>query len=80
MSLVQILESREATRPIGKLVEQVRSATHKSVEDLWSAFLEVGTVDMVRATDDALRLMVNSGDHTKAMKLLEGMWRQSFHI
>ena len=74
MSIAQILGKHEVTRPIEKLVEKVRNAAHKSVEDLWSAFLEVGDLDMVRATDAALRLLVSSGDHTKAMKLLEGIY------
>ena len=55
MSFAQILERREVTRPIEKLVERVRSAANESAEDLWSAFLEVGEMDMVRATDAALR-------------------------
>ena len=74
MSLAQILEKHEVTRPIEKLIEMVRSTAHKSVEDLWSAFLEVGDLDIVRAADAALRLLVSSGDHTKAMKLLEGIY------
>ena len=73
MSLVKNVKKHEVTRPIEKLIEMVRSTAHKSVEDLWSAFLEVGDLDMVRTTDAALRLLVSSGDHTKAMKLLEGI-------
>ena len=74
MSFAQILEKHEVTRSIEKLVEKVRNAADKCAEDLWSAFLEVGDLDMVRATDAALRLLVSSGDHTKAMKLLEGIY------
>ena len=74
MSLAQILEKREVTRPIEKLVEKVRSAANESVGDLWSAFLEVGDLDMVRATDAALRLLVSCGEHIRAMKLLEGIY------
>ena len=74
MSLAQILERHEVTRPIEKLVEKVRSAANESAGDLWSAFLEVGDLDMVRATDAALRLLVSCGDHIKAMKLLEGIY------
>ena len=74
MSFEQILEKHEVTRSIEKLVEKVRNAADKCVEDLWSAFLEVGDLDMVRATDAALRLLVSSGDHTKVMKLLEGIY------
>ena len=40
------------------------------MEALWSAFLEVGDLDMVRSTETALRLMASHGDHTGAMKLL----------
>ena len=74
MSLVKNVKKHEVTRSIEKLIEMVRSTAHKSVEDLWSAFLEVGDLDMVRATDAALRLLVSSGDHAKAMKLLEGIY------
>ena len=74
MSLAQILERREVTRPVEKLVETVRSAANESAGDLWSAFLEVGDLDMVRATDAALRLLVSCGEHIRAMKLLEGIY------
>lgn len=62
------------TRPIEKLVEKVRNAANESAGDLWSAFLEVGEMDMVRAMDAALRLLVSCGDHIRAMKLLEGIY------
>ena len=74
MSLAQILERREVTRPVEKLVEKVRSAANESAGDLWSAFLEVCDLDMVRATDAALRLLVSCGEHIRAMKLLEGIY------
>ena len=74
MNLVQNREKHEVTKPIEKLAEKVRSAANESAGDLWSAFLEVGEMDMVRATDTALRLLVNSGDHIKAMTLLEGIY------
>ena len=74
MSLAQIQERREVTKPIEKLVEKVRSAANESAGDLWGAFLEVGDLDMVRVTDTALRLLVSCGDHIKAMKLLEGLY------
>ena len=44
------------------------------MEALWSAFLEAGDLDMVRSTEKALRLMASHGDHTGAMKLLEGIY------
>ena len=59
---------------IEKLADEVRSAAYKSVEGLWSAFLEVGELDMVRATEKALRLLVSHGDYTGAMKMLEGIY------
>lgn len=31
-------------------------------------------MDMVRAMEKALRLLVSNGDHTGAMKLLEGVY------
>ena len=74
MSIAQIQERREVTKPIEKLVEKVRSAANESAGDLWSAFLEVGDLDMVRATDAALRLLVSCGEHIRAMKLLEGIY------
>ena len=74
MSLARIMERREVTKPIEKLVNEFRNAAYESVESLWSAFLEVGDLDMVRATDTALRLLVSYGDHIKAMKLLEGIY------
>ena len=74
MSLARIMERREVTKPIEKLVNEFRSAAYESVESLWSAFLEVGDLDMVRATDTALRLLVSCGDHIKAMKLLGGIY------
>ena len=33
---------------IEKLAEEVRSAAYKSMEGLWSAFLEVGELDSIR--------------------------------
>ena len=74
MNLVISREKHDVTRPIEKLIEKVRSAANESAGDLWSAFLEVGDLDMVRATDAALRLLVSCGDHIKAMKLLEGIY------
>ena len=44
------------------------------MESLWSAFLEVGELDMVRATEKALRLLASHGDYTGAMKMLEGIY------
>ncbi len=59
---------------IEKLADEVRSAAYKSMEALWSAFLEVGELDMVWATEKALRLLVSHGDYTGAMKVLEGIY------
>ena len=59
---------------VWKLHDEVSNATFESMEALWSAFLEVGDLDMVRSTGTALRLMVSHGDHTGAMKLLEGIY------
>lgn len=58
---------------VWKLHDEVSSAAFESMEALWSAFLEVGDLDMVRSTEKALRLMASHGDHTGAMKLLEGI-------
>ena len=59
---------------IDKLCDEVRDTACQSVEGLWSAFLEVGELDMVRATEKSLRLMTSSGDYTGAMKVLEGIY------
>ena len=59
---------------IDKLCDEVRSAAYQSVECLWSAFLEVGELDMVRATEKALRLITSHGDYTGAMQVLEGIY------
>ena len=67
-------EAQTSEARIEKLADEVRSAAYKSVEALWSAFLEVGELDMVQAEEKALRLMVSHGDGTGAMKLLEGIY------
>ena len=67
-------EAQDSEARIEKLADEVRSAAYKSVEGLWSAFLEVGELDMVQATEKALRLLVSHGDCTGAMKVLEGVY------
>ena len=67
-------EAQNSEARIEKLADEVCSAAYKSMEALWSAFLEVGELDMVRATEKALRLLVSHGDHTGAMKVLEGVY------
>ena len=67
-------EAQNNEARIEKLAEEVRSTAYKSMEGLWSAFLEVGELDMVRATEKALRLLVSHGDYTGAMKMLEGIY------
>ena len=67
-------EAQNTEERIEKLAEEVHSAAYKSMESLWSAFLEVGELDMVRATEKALRLLVSHGDYTGAMKMLEGIY------
>ena len=67
-------KKQENKSTIDKLTEEVYDAARKSMEALWSAFLEVGELDMVRATEKALRLLVSHGDHTGAMKVLEGVY------
>ena len=57
-----------------KLCEKICITARDSVATLWSAFLEVGELDMVRATEKALRLMVSHGDYTGAMKMLDGIY------
>ena len=69
-----ITKKQENKSTIDKLTEEVYDAARKSMEALWSAFLEVGELDMVRATEKALRLLVSHGDYTGAMKLLEGIY------
>ena len=69
-----ITKKQENKSTIDKLTEEVYDAARKSMEALWSAFLEVGELDMVRATEKALRLMVSHGDCTGAMKVLEGVY------
>ena len=67
-------EAQNSEARIEKLADEVRSAAQQSVEGLWSAFLEVGELDMVRATEKALRLLVSHGDYTGAMQVLEGIY------
>ena len=67
-------EVQNSVARVEKLADEVRSAAQQSMEALWSAFLEVGELDMVRATEKALRLMVSHGDCTGAMKVLEGVY------
>ena len=67
-------EDRNSEARIEKLAGEVRSAAYQSMEALWSAFLEVGELDMVRAAEKALRLMASHSDYTGAMKLLEGIY------
>ena len=79
-------ETQNSEARIEKLADEVRSAAYESATALWSAFLEVGELDMVHATEKALRLLVSHGDHTGAMKLLEGIyalvevWRTYWHF
>ena len=73
MKIIKMKEQKN-NPTIDKLTEEVRNAACKSTEALWGAFLEVGELDMVRATEKALRLMVSHGDHTGAMKVLEGVY------
>ena len=74
MSLAKIMEKHGEVKAIKKLVEDISKTVCKSIESLWSEFLEMGDLDMVRATDAALRLLTGSGDHVKAMKLLEAIY------
>ena len=67
-------EAQNSEARVEKLADEVRSTAQQSMEALWSAFLEVGDLDMVRATEKALRLMVSHGDCTGAMKVLEGVY------
>ncbi len=67
-------EAQNSEARVEKLADEVRSAAQQSMEALWSAFLEVGELDMVRATEKALRLTVSHGDCTGAMKVLEGVY------
>ena len=67
-------EAKNSEARIEKLADEVRSAAQQSMEALWSAFLEVGELDMVRATEKALWLTVSHGDCTGAMKVLEGVY------
>lgn len=74
MSLAKIMEKLGEANPTEKLVEEVEDAAYEGIESLWNEFLEVGDLDMVRATDTALRLLTGNGDHGKAMKLLEAIY------
>ena len=67
-------EAQNSEARVEKLADEVRSTAQQSMEALWSAFLEVGELDMVRATEKTLRLMVSHGDCTGAMKVLEGVY------
>ena len=61
-------------RKIETLVSEVRSAASESTDALWNAFLKIGDLDMVRAMEKALRLLVSHGDYIEAMKVLEGIY------
>ena len=65
---------RDVAGCAAKLCDKIRVTARDSVATLWSAFLEVGELDMVQATDKALRLLVSHGDYTGAMKVLEGVY------
>ena len=67
-------ETQNSEARIEKLADEVRSAAYESATALWSAFLEVGELDAVHATEKALRLLVSHGDCTGAMKMLEGIY------
>ena len=67
-------EAQNSEARVEKLADEVRSTAQQSMEALWSAFLEVGELDRVRATEKTLRLMVSHGDCTGAMKVLEGVY------
>lgn len=67
-------EVQRGETKIEKMVNEVRTAAYKSVEELWKAFLAVGGPDMVTATDKALRLVSNHSDYICAMKVLEGLY------
>lgn len=59
---------------IDKLCDEVHDTACQSVEDLWTAVLEVGELDVVKAAEKALRLLSSHGDYTGAMKVLEGIY------
>ena len=61
-------------RKIETLVREVRSTASESTDALWNAFLKIGDLDMVRAMEKALRLLVSHGDYIEAMKVLEGIY------
>lgn len=67
-------EVQDSEDRIEKLIGEVRSAASKSTRALWNAFLEVGDLDMVRAMEKALRLLVSHGNYIGAMKVLEGIY------
>ena len=67
-------EVQDSEGRIEKLIREVRSAASKSTGALWNAFLEVGDLDMVRAMEKALRLLVSHGNYIGAMKVLEGIY------
>ncbi len=52
-------EAQNSEARIEKLADEVRSAAYKSMEALWSAFLEVGELDLFRdeTIEYAKRLM-----------------------
>ena len=64
----------DASAHINKLCKEVRDAAYQSAACLWSAFLEVGELDMVRATERALSLMAGHGDYAGAMQVLESIY------
>lgn len=67
-------EVQDSEGHIEKLIGEVRSTASKSTGALWNAFLEVGDLDMVRAMEKALRLLVSHGNYIGAMKVLEGIY------
>ena len=74
MSLAKIMGKHGEVKPIKRLVEDISKAACKGIENLWSEFLEIGDLGMVRAMDVALRLLTDSGDRVKTMKLLEAIY------
>ena len=67
-------EVQDSEGRIEKLIREVRSAASKSTGALWNAFPGGGDLDMVRAMEKALRLLVSHGNYIGAMKVLEGIY------
>ena len=73
MKLRKNTRNHELNR-IDKLHDEIRGTACQSVEGLWGTLLDVGGLELISATEKALRLMVRCGSSADAMMVLEAMY------